>query len=159
LAFAKLGREGAPRERNLMGNGNTMQRFNDDVAAYRAMLDAGFKRRPKLSRIDYARRLAVAKRALAQHYCAAFALWRSCERALCRRRESCCGEAGVCLKRGLDRVPPPLQRRVRQAVVKAMPHNLAAPEREARLCLPEELCFTSPRARGEGQGEGASPRS
>ena len=57
----------------------------------------------------------------------------------CRRQQSCRGDASVCLKRALDRMPHNVQRRARQDIIAAMPPNLGAPEREARLCMPADL--------------------
>jgi hypothetical protein len=36
-------------------------------------------------------------------------------------------------------VPHDVQRRARQDIIAAMPPNLGAPEREARLCMPADL--------------------
>ncbi len=109
---------------------------NDDVAVYFAMLKAGFRRKPKLSPVQYARRRAIERLSLQRRYCDAFAQWRSCRRAQCRRQQSCRGDATACLKRALARVPPEVQRRARQEIIAAMPRNIGAPEREARLAMP-----------------------
>ncbi|HEX4408253.1 MAG TPA: hypothetical protein VH206_05720 [Xanthobacteraceae bacterium] len=111
---------------------------NDDFAVYAAMVQAGFKRKTKHMPAAYARRLALEKRAQQRRYCDAFALWRACENAQCRRRQSCRGDAGTCLKRGLNRVPHEMQRNARQDIVAAIPGNLGAPEREARLRSAED---------------------
>ena len=116
-----------------------MDRSNDQFAVYFAMLKAGFKRKPKVSPVEYARRLAVEKLSLQRRYCDAFALWRSCGRPACRRQQSCRGDANACLKRALDRVPLDVQRRARQDIIAAMPPNIGAPEREARLCMPHDF--------------------
>jgi len=116
-----------------------MDRSNDDVAVYFAMLKAGFKRKGKASPAAYARRFALEKLALQRRYCEAFALWRSCRRPACRRQQSCRGDANACLKRALDRVPHEVQRRARQDIIAAMPRNIGAPEREARLCMPADF--------------------
>jgi hypothetical protein len=116
-----------------------MDRSNGDVAVYFAMLKAGFKRKPKASPVDYARRFALEKLSLQRRYCDAFALWRSCGRPACRRQHGCRGDANACLKRALDRVPRDVQRRARQDIIAAMPRNIGAPEREARLCMPADF--------------------
>jgi len=82
-----------------------VNRSNDDFAVYSAMLKAGFKRKPKATPIEFARRVAVEKLSLQRRYCDAFGQWRSCGRPLCRRQQSCRGDANACLKRVLDRVP------------------------------------------------------
>ena len=61
-----------------------MDRSNDDVAVYFAMLKAGVKRKPKASPVDYARRFALEKLVQQRRYCDAFALWRRCGRPACR---------------------------------------------------------------------------
>jgi hypothetical protein len=116
-----------------------MDRSSDDVAAYFAMLKAGFRRKPKASPADYARRLALEKLSLQRRYCEALALWKGCSQPRCRRQQSCHGDASACLKRALDRVPRDVQSRARQDIIAAMPHNIGAPEREARLCMPADL--------------------
>jgi hypothetical protein len=117
-----------------------MDHSNDDVGVYFAMLQAGFKRKAKASPVAYARRFALEKLALQRHYCDAFALWRGCGQPACRRQRSCRGDANACLKRGLDRLPREVQRRTREDIIAAMPRNIAAPERAARLCMLYDLC-------------------
>jgi len=139
-----------------------MARSNDDFAVYFAMLKAGFERKRKASPVEYARRFAVEKLKLQRRYCDAFALWRSCGQPTCRRRQSCRGDANACLKRALDRVPRDVQRRARQDIIAAMPRNIGAAEREARLCMPHdfyELGLIRPRAAGEGDHANGSARS
>jgi hypothetical protein len=139
-AFAELVRQAASRDRESLAMDRANDdRSNDDVAAYFAMLKAGFKRKPKASPVEYARRFALEKLSLQRRYCDAFALWRSCRRPVCRRQQSCHGDANACLKRALDRVPRDVQRRARQDIIAAMPHNIGAPEREARLCVPADF--------------------
>jgi hypothetical protein len=116
-----------------------MDRSNDDIAVYSAMRKAGFKRKPKASPADYARRFVLEKLSLQRRYCDAFALWRSCGRPACRRQQSCRGDASACLKRALDQVPRDVQKRARKDIIAAMPCNIGAPEREARLCMPHDL--------------------
>ena len=116
-----------------------MNRTNNAIAVYSAMLKAGFKRKPKAGPVEYARRFAVEKLALQRRYCDEFALWRSCGRSACTRRQSCCGDADACLKRALARVPRDAQRQARQKIVAATPRNLGAPERAARLRMPWDL--------------------
>jgi hypothetical protein len=117
-----------------------MARSNDDFAVYAAMLKAGYRRKPKAGPVEQARRLAVEKLSLQRRYCDAFALWRRCRRSACRRQQRCGGDATACLKRALDRVPRDVQRHARQTIIAAMPRNIGAPERAARLCMPHDLC-------------------
>jgi hypothetical protein len=114
-------------------------RSNDDVTVYLAMLKAGFKRKPKASPVEYARRFALEKLSLQRRYCDAFALWRSCGLPACRRHQNCRGDAAACLKAALDRVPRDVQSRARQIIIAATPSNIGAPERAARLCMPHEF--------------------
>jgi hypothetical protein len=116
-----------------------MDRAADDIAVYFAMLKAGFKRMRKADPAAYARRVALEKLELQRHYCDAFAVWRRCGQPACHRLERCRGRAEACLKRALDDVPRDVQTRARQRIVAAMPKNIGAPEREARLCMPREL--------------------
>jgi hypothetical protein len=118
---------------------------NDDFAIYFAMMKAGYKRRPKETPVDYARRVAVERLSLQRRYCDAFDQWKNCRRPQCRRRQSCRGDAAACLKRAIAGVPYDIQRRARERIVAAMPSNIGAPEREARLSMPH-----GPRASGGG---------
>ena len=115
------------------------QKNSGNLAVLSAMLKAGLKPKPKLSAIEYARRLAVEKVLQQRRYCDAFALWRTCPRTGCRRRRRCGGEAAGCLRRALDRVPHPQQWRARQDILAATPRNIGAPERAARQCMPRDL--------------------
>jgi hypothetical protein len=111
----------------------------ENFAVLSAMLKAGMKPKPKLSAVEYARRLAVEQALQQRRYCDALALWRICTRKACRRQRRCCGEAAGCLRRALDRVPHPEQWRARQEILEATPRNIAAPERAARQCMPRDL--------------------
>ena len=104
-----------------------------------AIFQATPKTKPKLEPPDAAARFAIEKALQQRRYCNAFALWRACRNKLCRREGACLGDANACLKLGLTRVPYDLQRRVRNAILKATPNNIGAPERKARQCLPEDL--------------------
>ena len=115
------------------------QNKDQNFAVLSAMLKAGMKPKPKLSAIEYARRLAVEKALQQRRYCDAFGLWRTCSRGACRRQRRCGGEAAGCLRRALDRVPHPLQWRARQDILESTPRNIAAPERAARQCMPRDL--------------------
>jgi hypothetical protein len=115
------------------------QKTGENFAVLSAMLNAGMKPKPKLSAIEYARRLAIEKALQQRRYCDAFALWRTCTRKACRRQRCCVGEAAGCLRRALDRVPHPEQWRARQDILKATPRNIGAPERAARQCMPRDL--------------------
>jgi hypothetical protein len=115
------------------------QKNSGNLAVLSAMLKAGLKPKPKLSAIEYARRLAVEKVLQQRRYCDAFALWRSCSRKACHRQRRCGGDAAGCLRRALDRVPHALQWRARQDIIEATPRNVGAPERAARQCMPRDL--------------------
>ena len=115
------------------------QKNDQNFALLSAMLKAGLKLKPKLSAIEYARRLAVEKALQQRRYCDAFALWRSCPHKACGRQRRCGGEAAGCLRRALDRVPHPEQWRARQDILKTTPRNIGAPERAARQCMPREF--------------------
>jgi hypothetical protein len=134
-ALAHLARKIALREReNFAVDG-----FSDEAAVYLAMLKAGFRRKPKTAPADYARRFAREKLLLQRHYCNVFALWRQCARPVCRRQQDCRVDANACLKRALDGIPRDRQRRAREAIVAAIPCNIGAPERAARLSMPRDL--------------------
>jgi len=105
-----------------------------------AMVQAGLKQRSKLSALEHARRLATATEEQKRRYCDAFALWRRCRRKACRRLRTCGGDAHVCLKRVLGNVPRTQQSQARADILKATPHNIGAPEREARRRLPRD-CY------------------
>jgi hypothetical protein len=115
------------------------QNKGETFAVLSAMLKAGLKPKPKLSAIEYARRLAVEKALQQRRYCDAFALWQTCPRTACRRQRRCGGEAADCLRRALDGVPHPAQWRARQDILEATPRNIGAPERAARQCMPRDL--------------------
>jgi hypothetical protein len=116
-----------------------MSRSNADFAVYFAMLKAGYTRKAKAGPVEHARRHAIEKLALQRRYCDAFALWRHCERALCRRRQSCTGDADACLRRTIDDVPQDVQRRARSDIIGNTPRNIGLPEREARLRMPRDF--------------------
>jgi hypothetical protein len=111
----------------------------ENFAVLSAMLKAGLKPKPKLSPVEYAQRLAIAKALQQRRYCDAFALWRTCPRKACCRQRRCCGEAAGCLRRALDRVPHALQWQARQDILATTPRNIGAPERAARQCMPRDL--------------------
>jgi hypothetical protein len=115
------------------------QNNSQKLAVLSAMLKAGMKPNPKLSAIEYARRLALEKALQQRRYCDAFALWRSCSHKACRRQCRCCGDAANCLRRALDRVPHAQQWQARQDILAATPRNIGAPERAARQCMPRDL--------------------
>jgi hypothetical protein len=115
------------------------QTNSQNLAVLSAMLKAGLKTKPKLSAIEYTRRLALEKALQQRRYCDAFALWRSCSRTACRRHCCCRGEADDCLRRALDRVPHAQQWSARQDILAATPRNIGAPERAARQCMPRDL--------------------
>jgi hypothetical protein len=118
---------------------NAKQKNDQNFAMVSAMLKAGMKPKPRLSAIEYARRLAVEKALQQRRYCDAFALWRNCSLKACRRQGRCGGDAAQCLQRALDRVPHPQQWRARQDILASTPRNIGAPERAARQCMPRDL--------------------
>jgi hypothetical protein len=58
---------------------------------------------------------------------------------VCRRQQERRGNANACLKRALDGIPRDRQRQAREAIVVAIPCNIGAPERAARLSMPHDL--------------------
>jgi hypothetical protein len=112
---------------------------NAEFRVLSAMLKAGLKRKAKLGPAAHAQRVAVESELQAVRYCDAFALWRRCRRRSCRRWRTCGGDAHACLKRALDRVSQPMQAEARQEILDATPHNIGAPEREARQRMPRDL--------------------
>jgi hypothetical protein len=115
-------------------------RFNQNVAVYAAMLQAGFKSsRPKLSAAAFAK--AYGREAVAQQrrYCDAFGLWRTCPKKRCGRARRCLGYVPDCLKRAFATVHPRLHVQVRQALLHGVPRNISAAERKARQSLPEDF--------------------
>ena len=116
-----------------------MSMDNGEFRVLSAMLKAGLKRKEKLRAVPHARRLAVESELQARRYCDAFALWRRCRRKACRRQRGCSGDAHVCLKRALDRVPQALHLLARQKILAATPRNIGAPEREARQRMPRDF--------------------
>jgi hypothetical protein len=112
---------------------------NADFRVLSAMLKAGLKRKNKLEPVAHARRVAVESEMQARRYCDAFGLWRRCRDKRCRRRRACDGDVHACLKRAVASVPQPMQAAARDMILGAMPHNLAAPEREARQRMPRDL--------------------
>ncbi len=112
---------------------------NAEFRVLSAMLKAGLKRKAKLDPVVHARRVAVESELQARRYCDAFALWRQCRDKRCRRRRGCVGDAHACVKRAAARVPQPVQVEARQRILGKTPHNIAAPEREARQRMPRDL--------------------
>jgi hypothetical protein len=112
---------------------------NKEFRVLSAMLRAGFKRKPKLSALEHARRLAGETELQQRRYCDAFVLWRRCRHKACRRLRACGGDAHVCLKRALGNVPRAQQVQARTDILKATPLNIGAPEREARQCMPRDF--------------------
>jgi hypothetical protein len=113
-----------------------------DSAEFRvldAMVKAGLKRKA-LAPLAHARRFALEAELQRRRYCNAFALWRDCQRSACRRHRLCGGDPQRCLKRALARLPHAAQVEARDAILAATPPNIGAPEREARLAMPGELC-------------------
>jgi hypothetical protein len=112
---------------------------NADFRTLSAMLKAGLKRKAKLDPVAHARRVAVESELQARRYSDAFVLWRRCRDRSCRRRRACNGDIHACLKRALGGMPHAMQVEARQTILHAMPHNISAPEREARQRMPRDL--------------------
>lgn len=112
---------------------------NSEFRVLSAMVKAGLKHKAKLDPLTHARRLATETELQARRYCNAFALWLRCRRKDCRRHRACAGDAHLCLKRALDRVPHPQHAQARQKILEGTPRNIGAPEREARQRMPRDL--------------------
>jgi hypothetical protein len=97
-------------------------------------------RKPKFTADEYAARYKAERARQERRYCDAFELWRRCATKLCRRNNACRGDAHGCLARAIDVVPHAIQWRTRQDMLVAMPQNIGAPERAARLCMPRDFC-------------------
>lgn len=52
------------------------------------------------------------------------------------------GDHGTCLKRAITAVPHIAQWRAREDILAATPHNIGAPERAARQCMPID-CYAA----------------
>jgi hypothetical protein len=127
----------------MFGKRRRKKRITEDTArfaALQAMLKAGLKRKPKLKPVAYAKRLAAELTAQQRRYCNAFGLPRSCSCKSCKRLRSCDGDAAACLARGIDGIPREQQVQARAAIAAATPHNIGAPEREARQRMPRD-CY------------------
>jgi hypothetical protein len=122
-----------------VGGQGSIAMDNAEFRLLAAMFKAGLKRKAKLSPAAHAQRVAVECELQAARYCDAFALWRRCRLKRCRRRRACDGDAHACLKRTLDRVPQSRQAQARQTILDATPHNIGAPERQARQRMPRDL--------------------
>jgi hypothetical protein len=96
-------------------------------------------RRRKLTAAQFTARYKAERIVLQRRYCAAFALWQNCAHPRCHRACACMGDAGTCLKRALSTVPHAVQWQARQQILAATPHNIGAPERAARQCMPLDL--------------------
>jgi hypothetical protein len=115
-------------------------RFEENIAVYAAMLQAGFKaQKPKLSEADFARHYGREAAVQQRRYCNAFALWRTCPKNRCRRARRCLGYVTDCLKRAFRMVHPRLHAQVRRELLHGVPRNISAAERKARQNLPEDF--------------------
>lgn len=114
--------------------------INAATALFVAMRNAGYKGKPKLDPVTFAKRFAREQLMQRRRYCDAFALWRSCRHAECRRHHRCNGDATSCLKRVLGAVPHHTQWHARQRILAATPANIGARERKARQCMPRDCC-------------------
>ena len=97
-------------------------------------------RKRTLDPAQFARRFEAEKASQLRRYCAALALWRSCGVKRCSRDQTCHGEAGRCLMRGIGAVPHAAQWQARQDILDATPANIGAPARAARILMPRDLC-------------------
>jgi hypothetical protein len=90
------------------------------------------------AQLKYSARFEAEKALQQKRYCDAFELWRSCRFKRCMRNRRCCGDANACLAKAvaLDCVPHRQGWRARQDILLATPHNIGAPERAARQCMP-----------------------
>jgi len=119
-------------------------RINTGATIYDAMLRAGFKSaRRKPTEAEFARRYGREAAAQQRRYCDAFALWRGCRQARCRRARRCLGYVTACLKRAFGEVHPRKHGEVRNALLAGVPRNIAAAERKARQSLPEDFYGTA----------------
>jgi hypothetical protein len=91
-----------------------------------------------LTREEFRARFEAEKARVQRHYCTLFKFWRSCRCKPCRRARACMGDANACLKRSVHELPRRDLFAARQRLTAAIPRNCAAPEREARLFLPNE---------------------
>ena len=112
---------------------------NAEFRVLSAMLKAGLKRKAKLDPVAHARRVALESEQQARRYSDAFDLSRRCRDKTCRRRRACNGDVHACLKRAVAKLPQPVQAQAREMILRGMPHNIAAPEREARQRMPRDL--------------------
>jgi hypothetical protein len=96
-------------------------------------------RKPNLTRQQYAARYKAERALQQQRYCKAFELWRLCPNRRCRRERVCHGEVRACLERVLATVSNRAQWLARQKILAATPHNIGAPERAARQCMPYDF--------------------
>ena len=101
-------------------------------------------RKPNLTRQQYAARYKAERALQQQRYCKAFELWRLCPHRRCRREGGCHGDAQACLERMLGDVPYRAQWLSRQKILAVTPHNIGAPERAARQCMPYDFFAESP---------------
>jgi hypothetical protein len=114
----------------------------EDTARFAALhvIKAGLKQKPKLKPVAYAKRLATELSAQHRRYCNMLELWRGCSRKSCKRLRICGGDAAACLARNIDGIPRQQQAQARTAILTATPHNIGAPEREARQRMPRD-CY------------------
>jgi len=72
----------------------------------------------------------VAFAAIKRLHAESLPLWRVCSRGACRRHKECQGDAVSCLKRGWPLMPPDLQQRAYEEVVRGGPRLPPATHRE-----------------------------
>ena len=97
-----------------------------------------------LTREEFRARFEAEKVRVQRHYCDLFKFWRTCRSKPCRRLRVCTGDPNVCLRRCAVELPHRALFDARQALVAAMPSNCPAPEREARLTMPNESEWRCP---------------
>lgn len=99
-------------------------------------------RHRQLTGAEFTARYRAEKILQQQRYCDAFEQWRRCANRRCRRQRACTGDRTACLKRVLTTVPHAAQWRAREDILAATPHNIGAPERAARQCMPID-CYAA----------------
>src|ERR1700761_8035821 len=91
-----------------------------------------------LTREEFRARFDAEKARVQRHYCTLFKFWRGCRSKPCRRARACMGDANACLKRSVNDISRRVLSAARRELTAAIPRNCAAPEREARLFMPNE---------------------
>ena len=88
-----------------------------------------------LTQEEFRTRFHAEKAKVQRHYCTLFGFWRSCRSKPCRRARACGGDAKTCLESSVHAISRERQFAAREALLRATPRNLAAPERAARAIM------------------------